>query len=489
MNRTVLFWATACCSLAIIYLATQQQHRGTHQFRPLSLTTKDIDRIELTGKQPITLLYKQARWHLQLPNSQASKQVLASSKAVNTLLRTLQQLQHDYLVSQHPNKHNQYGVGQQPQQGTIRLLKSNQQLWQLVVGNVANGFGRMHVRLNNTPHIFVVKGAWDNVGLHATNHNRWRNKNVWENLRPAAIQQLSVNNQQQQALWTLRLDAQQNSWQVAQPQQLPPGYQLSNNKVKQLLQSLTQLQAQDFIDTPQAQQQARQQLTQPTATQINITLESGKRYTLKLAPLPPSRSPKNSNPPLPTIAAQLQNGKDNSLYLLTPQQLHSVSPKLAALRDWSLWHLDPNQIQQLSIQKPHQEAIVFAKQNQQWSCTKPDQLPAPHYKTFELDPKRLQNQLQRLCHLQAQGPAPKQQQQQLYTQLLQSGTRIELHDKKGTRHAIRILQAPTPQSTPPSIYYATKEQDSDTLVYQLQGHPDDLYAPAGLATLAKTTRE
>ena len=158
--------------------------------------------------------------------------------------------------------------------------------------------------------------------------------------------------------------------------------------------------------------------------------------------------------------------------------MHNVLPNLAALRDWSLWRIDPKHVQQLSIQYPQQHSVVLAKQNQQWTCMQSSQLPA----NFKLDQQRLHKQLLRLCSLQARGPAPKRQQQELYTQLLQSGIRLELIDAKGNRHAIRLLRAAQATATQETTYYVAKEYDHNTMVYELQSQSDDLWI-AGLSTL------
>ncbi|MEM7589364.1 MAG: DUF4340 domain-containing protein, partial [Myxococcota bacterium] len=180
MNKSLLFWSITCLALTFTYFATQiDKQASTHQFQPLSLTQSHIDRIELEGKQRLVLFRKQGKWRLELPTSEGTKQVLASTNEITNLFRTLKELEHDYLVSQHANKHNQYGVGQLPEQGMVRLFKGDKQQWSLTMGNMADGFGRLHVRLGNSPHVFVVKGAWWSLGLQATNLNKWRNKNVF----------------------------------------------------------------------------------------------------------------------------------------------------------------------------------------------------------------------------------------------------------------------------------------------------------------------
>ncbi|MEM7589698.1 MAG: DUF4340 domain-containing protein, partial [Myxococcota bacterium] len=342
---------------------------------------------------------------------------------------------------------------------------------------------RLHVRLGNSPHVFVVKGAWWSLGLQATNLNKWRNKNVFPpQLRVESVQHIAVSNTQQHISWALQLDTKQNKWQVAQPQQLPTNYQLSEDRVRQLLQSFTQLQTQHFVDDAHAQQQAKQQFAKNALGQIEITLESGKRYTLRFAPAHPV-APKGSKKH-PHVIAQLQGGQDDSLYVLNQQQMHDVLPHLTALRDWSLWRLEPKNMQQLSVQNPARDPLVFAKQGKQWTCTQPNQLP----ENFELDEQRLQDQLLRLCKLQAQGIAPKNQQERLRTQLLQSGTRIELKDTKGNMYAVRFLKAPSPKTTQWVTYYVAKEQDHDGLVYALQGQEDDLWV-AGVTALQRAAAD
>ena len=291
------------------------------------MTQSHVDRIELEGKQRVVLLRKQGKWRLQLPDG--TKQVLASANEVDNLFRTLKELKHDYLASQHPNKYTQYGVGQLPEHGIVRLLKGDKQQWSLTMGKTADGFGRLHVRLENSPYVFVVKGAWRNLGLQATNLNKWRNKNILEGLRVESVQHVTVSNKQRQVLWTLQLGTKQNRWQVVQPQQLPTNHRLSEDKVQQWLKSLSQLQTQDFVDDANAQQQVKQQLAKNTLGHVEITLESGKHYTLRFIPVHAAALKHSKKHPY--VIAQLQGGQDDSLYVLKQQQMHAILPDLAAL--------------------------------------------------------------------------------------------------------------------------------------------------------------
>ena len=100
---------------------------------------------------------------------------------------------------------------------------------------------------------------------------------------------------------------QQNRWQVVQPQQLPTNHRLSEDKVQQWLKSLSQLQTQDFVDDANAQQQVKQQLAKNTLGHVEITLESGKHYTLRFIPVHAAALKHSKKQPY--VIAQLQGGQ------------------------------------------------------------------------------------------------------------------------------------------------------------------------------------
>ncbi|MEM7495723.1 MAG: DUF4340 domain-containing protein [Myxococcota bacterium] len=501
MNKTAIFWSLACLVLAVAYVVTRDQGTSAagRQFQPPTLQESEIDRVELLGRSNVTLTRRRGRWWLHVPTEgskekkEEAKQVPADAKSVADLLRALRELKHDYLMTEHVEKHAECGLGEPPK-GSIRLFKRDKPVWTARVGDaVGGGFARRYVCLPNAAEVFVVKGAWWILGLESGEIERWRDRSVFGPVRAAAVSKVIVRPAVQEkkrkgeaAVVELHAQGEDDAikaWRVVQPKQPPPDYRLDGALVDRLVQNLAELRAQRFVEDEAGRRRAMKQFQDRPLGTVELVLRNSKRYALRLA-----RWNEDVIGQLIEGSVSAPDGEEGKaaaspIYVLRPGDAEALLPDLPTLRDWAIWRLPPAKVREVTVHEPGQEAIRLEyMRRDEWSLKSPQ--GASHY--IDLDKQRVWDHVQRLSVLTASGLAPLAQHAGLRARLRKEGTLLRLVVKHSPNQELRLLKAGSEQGE--QLYYAVREQGDDAPVYMLPAREDDLWV-RGLSTLESAKKE
>ncbi len=237
MNRnTFVLLGTAVVLGAIAYFLMQrpgEQSLDSSEGEPLlQIDSASVDRIKIDSPGlSLSLAKRGAEWHIESPLSSRANQ-----NAVTTLLHELVSTMIRATVSDRPEKHSLFQVDTTAV--VLKVFVQEKEVGSFFIGKPGPGYGDVYVRPERTNEVYLVDGAISRYARQPLKD--WRDRAI------AAIPRETIKEiQYQYADTTFTVSWEDSLWMI--------GKQAADeNAVNSLLGSLTNLQGDDFLDSPPA---------------------------------------------------------------------------------------------------------------------------------------------------------------------------------------------------------------------------------------------
>lgn len=158
--------------LLILILASRRGEEVSKGGEPLfSLSANDVDMIEIAGKDTVELKKQSGRWHITSPLSYRADQ-----NVVETLLRNLEDLKSDGIISTKIERRSEYGVDSTGSH--VRVVGGGNELASFIVGSPSRNYTHSYVRKSGADEIYLARGVLNRI--YDKELTDWRDKTILE---------------------------------------------------------------------------------------------------------------------------------------------------------------------------------------------------------------------------------------------------------------------------------------------------------------------
>lgn len=352
--------------LGLIYFFTRQDKVsvGVKNLELPHLDQSKVDRIEVGGKNKVTLIKENNAWRLEMGEGEAKRLVAADQANVASMLKAIEDLKPSYYVTELADRLKTLGF--EPDAAIPLTLKGGGQvLWALVLGNNATNGGR-YAKLPDSKDVYVVKTTfWQLIRNNAID---WRDRVIWP-INDADLRSFTMERAGEKALELVKKDD-ASEWELAAGQQsLPPSFRVDKLALSSLVRAAASIRASAFLDDEKVLFPDAEAKNRVPSIVISAKDKDQKEYTFKV-----------------------YHGENDKLFLTTsgnPQIYEIAKPSLTRIdrrfedmRDFSLMSFDKDSITKISL-SDKSGRILVEKKDGKWQITTPKTLP----KDFEFDEK------------------------------------------------------------------------------------------------------
>ncbi len=212
------------------YVLTRKPERGISRMSFATVDKATIDRLEITGKNPVTLVKQDGVWRLEGGKA-------ADNAAVDRLLESIPKLGSSDLVTKSEEKFADLEVTEE--KGAHVKAKQGQKLVaDFTVGKYAAGGA--HVLVDGA--VYVVTGI--SMGSFSRDKASWLERKLFDDkLADAKKLEITLVGQTSYALV-----AEGDTWKVEDAKLLPAGFRFDSAAARSLISSLVTLRAKDILD-------------------------------------------------------------------------------------------------------------------------------------------------------------------------------------------------------------------------------------------------
>lgn len=342
--------------LGVVYVATKPSKIsvGVKRLELPAFDQSKVDRIEIKGKDPATLVKEQGEWFLEIGAPENIRRVKADQAIVARMLETALELKHSHYVTSLEEKLSDLGLAHE-NVTTINILSGDKPLWSLLLGKNDEEGGR-YAKLADKPEVYVVHGAfWQ---LTKSKADEWRDRTLWR-VPEAEVMSFEVTRDKKPYLLLKRAEDGKD-WSLDKSiSSLPESFRAEKAALANLVRLSLNLNASGFVDE-------KKDLGDPFAT-LSATKKDGTKQELLVFSTPgPNYWVKNTS--------------GEQVFELPKSNFDRIIKPISELRDLSLMNIDKNQITKLSL-ATKKGRVVLEKSENQWQIKEPKQLP----KDFEFD--------------------------------------------------------------------------------------------------------
>jgi len=220
----------AALLVAAVAVTTKKPERGITRLSYAEVKTDGVDRISITGKNPVELKKQDGKWRLDNGKE-------ADNAAVTRLLDSVSKMKSNDLVTSDSSKYAEYEVDAE-KGSTVALYAGNAKVAELTAGK--NVSGGMAVRTDDG--VFKVTGLAQMMFSKA--NGGWIEHRMFED-KPDEVSRVELKLAGQKPYVLVKKD---NTWQPEDPKALPAGFRFDAEAARSLASQLASLRAKDFED-------------------------------------------------------------------------------------------------------------------------------------------------------------------------------------------------------------------------------------------------
>lgn len=355
--------------LAVILSRGGRSERGMTRISFAAVEPASIDRVVITGPNPVELERKGETWLLADGRE-------ADPRAVQRLVEAIPRIESSNLVTEDESRFAALEVGE-AKGSRVEVFTGDRQLAAFTVGKSAPGGA--HIRVDDAvylvkrvyPYVFSRKSAtWYDLALFDTD----KENVVRVEVKPAKDTSYAL----------VKRD---DVWQLEDPGVVPEGFRFDPKAAASLVNSLVGLRAREIVTAPPGPGETG--LDQP-AFVLAFADKEGGRQVLEIG----AATEKNN------VYARVRGEKD--VVLLSRYTAERLQKKPTDLRDLTMMDLDPDKVSRLVVQGGDHR-LVLARQGADWTIQESSEKVPDD---FQLDPQRVDRRLQSFANTRAIKPAP-----------------------------------------------------------------------------------
>jgi hypothetical protein len=366
MRRSTLIVVGLMIMLGLVYFFTKPD-KVSVGIKKLELPAFDqskIDRIEISGKEPIILIKENNLWFVKL-----ARLVKADQEIVQNMLHAIGALSPSHYVTELEEKHGELGFSNDDAH-TIKLFAQGPEVWSLVIGKNDAQSGR-YAKLPNDKQIFAVRGQfWQILKPQPAD---WRDHRIWE-LPEDQVSSIDFMRDNKSVV-AIKKQEDNKTWELDLTQTtLPKAFRSEPLAVQSLARGALSLRATNFIDEPTSLGIAlnRIQISTKDNQEKNLEIYAGdeKNYLVKTS-------------------------DSDQIFEISKTNIDRLYRPLSDLRDLSVTKFAPESITKISLENPK---IIIEKSDDSWKLITPTKVP----KDYEFDPETVSSFITVLSNLKAE---------------------------------------------------------------------------------------
>ncbi|MFH1810046.1 MAG: DUF4340 domain-containing protein [Pseudomonadota bacterium] len=349
-------------ALAVTSL-NRKPERGITRISFASVDTATIDRVEIQGPKPVTLMQKDGAWTLDNGKS-------ADADAVKRLLDAIPTIDSSTLITSDSNRFAELEVDE-AKGVQVKALAGGKAVAEFIVGKNSGGDGS--VRVGNA--VYAVKGA--SAYLFS------RDKSAWYQLKQfsGSVDDLERVEVALQGAAPYTLIKKESDWELSNPEVLPAGFRFDKAAARTLASSLFNTRATSVLDTDPGE--AVTGLSQG-ADLLRFSGKNDLKGELRLGAASGTKT-----------HARVDGKSD--VVLLADYAVKNLRKQVTDLRELTLIQLDKDKVKSLVL-VDGKSLLEFEKQGADWRIKKSsEKIPAD----FELDPMAVDRRLGALTNARA----------------------------------------------------------------------------------------
>lgn len=341
---------------------------GVKQMKLPSFSADKIDRVEITGKNPVELIKYDDGWKVKLAG-EGVREVRADQANVQALLDAALGLRSSHYVTNLKEKYKELGLSEDGAV-MVKLSQKDGVVFSLVLGGNASGSGR-YARLPDADDVYVVRGSFWQLTRNGVVD--FREREVWP-VKEGEIERFSVVKTDGFEIALAKKDA--GVWVFDETQKgLAKDFRVDQNALASLVRTGAAIRAIGFVDDGKT-------LTSPA-----LTLKAGSKtgsYVLEIFA--------EGNDKF--FARRVGDGQ---IYEVSKNNYERLNQPVDALRDMAVLKFDRATIKEIRL-KSGKDRVVVKKEENQWRITEPSKLP----EKFEFDATTVDDILTLLSGLNAE---------------------------------------------------------------------------------------
>jgi hypothetical protein len=348
----------------VFMMLGRKEERGITRISLASIQTSDLDRIAITGKNPIEMKRQDKTWIL-------SDGRPADADSVQKLIEAIPKIESSDLVTKDPNRFAELEVD--AEKGTqISVYSNNKLVAEFTVGKSAAGGS--HVKIKDG--VYLVRQLY--AYAFSKSASSWHQLKLFDaKIEDVTKVEVAIKNTP-----PYTLVKKEENWVLEDPKVVPENFRFDPASGQSLVSSFVNLRAQDIaLDNPPAEKTSLDK----DYDLLSFTDKSGTKQELHIG--------KNGE----NNTVYVQPAGKTDVFLLNKYSADNLRKKVVDLRDLKMIQLDIEKTQKLSI-TDGKKNLVFEKQGADWKIGKSsDKLPGD----FELDPQAVTRRLQSLANARA----------------------------------------------------------------------------------------
>lgn len=347
--------------LGLVYFFTRQDKVsvGVKQLELPKFDQSKVDRIDIGGKDKVTLIKENNVWRLESGEADKKRLVAADQTNVANMLNAVADLKPSYYVTELADKLKTLGF--EPEQAIPVSLKAGDAVvWSLVFGNNATNSGR-YAKLPDSKDIYVVKTTfWQLIRNNAID---WRDRVIWP-VNDSDLRAFKLESSSGQAFSLMKKD-EAAEWEFAEGQS--PSFRVNKVALAALVRSAASLRASAFLDDETVLFPATGTISPKIV--ISAKDKDQKEYTLKIYQGEKEKF----------YATLLGNPQ---VFEISKASFSRIDHRPEDMRDLTLMNFNKDAIVKVSLADKGGR-IVVEKKDDKWHMIQPKTLP----KDFEFDEK------------------------------------------------------------------------------------------------------
>ncbi|MBI5507716.1 MAG: DUF4340 domain-containing protein [Deltaproteobacteria bacterium] len=217
-------------ALGVVFTLTTKPERGISRLSMSGVVKDKVDRVEVTGKNPVTLVKADGVWKIE--NGKA-----ADAGAVDRMLDALAKVQSSDLVTRAADRYAELEVDDE-KGARVKAYAGKDKVAELVIGKAASGGA--YVRADDA--VYTASGV--NQATFSHDKASWLERKLFDD-KIADVKRVEVA---LAAAKPYALIAEGDAWKLDDPAVLPKDFRFDANAARSLVSSLVNLRAKDILD-------------------------------------------------------------------------------------------------------------------------------------------------------------------------------------------------------------------------------------------------
>lgn len=346
--------------LGAVYFLTKNNDVsvGIKKIEMPKFESKTVDKIEILGKDNVTLVKQNDAWLLDIGTKDQPKLVKADQSNVEALLDAAQQVKHSHYVTNIKEKYEELGF-KEGSTTVISLYAGANKAWSIALGKTDAASGR-YAKLSDDGDVHVVRGSfWQ---LTRNDRNDWREREILP-LKETDLTSFVI--EKNGAPYVTLVKGEGDNWDFAKEQPtLPTNFRVNKSSLASLVRAGINLRANSFVDEAKT-------LSTPI-----LTMKVGAGDTVHAVEFFPG----------PKDDYLVRRVGDDQIYEVTKFNYERLSKSIDEYRDMSVLTFDKDAITSVTLASG-KDRVVLNKIDDKWQIVEPKKLPAQ----FEFDPNTVED--------------------------------------------------------------------------------------------------